>query len=150
MDILATLFLLNIFMISSPAKTVLNMFVVIAFLSMQFSSAHIHLAENHQHDGNQHQHVSQGHAHALSDHHEDAFENTQASPNNHVVEIPQELTLQNGNKDFSSTLMVSSFYQFFPPSPKVTLAPYSNPLNSQTSWFKYSNVRLRAPPAFTS
>jgi len=145
----ATLFLMRL-MTHTSIKTVLNVFLVIAFLSMQFSSAHIHLAENHQHDGSQHAHESRGHSHALSDHHEDVFDSSPSPADYRVVEISQESALQVCSPDQSSELVFTLLYKLFPPLQIAIRPGFSNTYSHQASWLSYSNVRLRAPPAFTS
>jgi len=145
----ATLFLMRL-MTHTSIKTVLNVFLVIAFLSMQFSSAHIHLAENHQHDGSQHAHKSRGHSHALSDHHEDAFDSSQSPADYRVVEISQESALQACNSDHGSELIFTLLFELFTPLQVAIRPGFSNTYNHQASWLSYSNVRLRAPPVFIS
>ena len=44
----------------------LLLLLVTAFLSMQWTAVHIHLAEQHDHDGSHHQHQPEAHAHHLS------------------------------------------------------------------------------------
>ena len=44
----------------------LSLFLVTAFLSMQWSPSHIHLSEQHDHEESQHQHQAEKHAHNLT------------------------------------------------------------------------------------
>lgn len=43
----------------------LRLFLVTAFLTMQWTPAHVHLSEHHEHDGLHHQHQTETHAHNL-------------------------------------------------------------------------------------
>lgn len=52
--------------------------LITAFLSLQWSSTHIHLAENHEHDGAAHQHEVEAHKHDLAGHHLDIIDTSSA------------------------------------------------------------------------
>ncbi len=67
-------------------------FIVSAFLAVQWSSVHIHLAMAHDHGGAAHQHSSQGHSHRLSNHHSDAIDVAHADAHDNVVELGLECT----------------------------------------------------------
>ena len=72
--------------------------LVTAFLSMQWSPAHIHLAEHHNHGGGQHHHNIEVHVHQrLSSSHHQSFYVTNGADNHdvNVVDIQQEFSLQN-------------------------------------------------------
>ena len=129
-------------------KAALNICLMIALVSMQLSSAHIHVAEHHQHDGSHHAHVSKAHSHALSDHHSDAFENTSTSASNLVVEMAQEAIVQiNQPLDDHPLAPYQTHHPLTPNTLRVKLA-FQRGNHYQASWLRYSNVRLRAPPVF--
>ena len=135
-------------MIRPSIKAVLNLCLMIAVISMQLSSAHIHVAEHHQHDGSHHGHVSKTHSHALADHHSDVFESKADSASNLVVEMAQEAILLGGYQVDNHALLPCPIHKpKTPNSPVVTLALN---LSHQhlASWLHYSNIRLRAPPVF--
>jgi len=79
-------------------KLYLNKFLlfslVAAFLSLQWSSTHIHLAEQHEHDGGQHRHAATAHKHLLTNHHSDAFDIAASVDLDHsnVVELEHTCT----------------------------------------------------------
>ena len=135
-------------MTRSSIKAVLNLCLMIAFFSMQLSSAHIHVAEHHQHDGSHHAHVSKANSHALADHHSDVFESTADSASNLVVEMAQEAILLGSYQVDNHALLPYPLHKpKTPNSPLVTLALN---LSHQhlANWLHYSNIRLRAPPVF--
>jgi len=126
-------------------KTTLNLCLMIAFMSMQLSSAHIHVAEHHQHDGSKHAHVAKAHAHSLSDHHQDAFDDTPVA-SSLVVEIAQESIQQTCQSSDQPSLQAFDQYCPFIPLRSVTKNSFSNTINPLASWLHYSTVRSRAPP----
>ena len=67
--------------------------LITVFLSLQWSSTHIHLAENHDHDGAAHQHEIEAHNHDLAGHHIDVIDANSTFETSHddsnVVELEQ-------------------------------------------------------------
>lgn len=121
-------------------------FLITAFLTMQWSSAHIHLAKHHDHDGNHHKHASQGHLHDLGSHHDNAIDVAHADDHSNVVELDHECTSPGFNKLDDLPVAqdrVSNNFQIIVHRthvvPTVVIQPFS-------SWLNYSTVRLRAPP----
>ncbi len=128
-------------------KWALHCLLVIAFISMQFSSAHIHLAKSHDHDGGQHDHANLGHSHALADHHEDSFDSPQASASDQVVELSQSYALQ-GWGYYPDAAILPAYALTPNVSARLSYSlSFYTPIVSQSNWLSYSTVRLRAPPA---
>lgn len=124
--------------------------IITAFLAVQWSSAHIHLATLHDHDGNHHQHATQGHLHDLGSHHIDAIDVSHTDSHENVVELGNECTSPSWKKlDDQPDVFADSFNYHFSQLrySYVYLASYESP---DSSWLSYSTVRLRAPPTFIS
>jgi len=144
----------------------LTLVLAIAFLSMQWSSAHIHLAQHHDHDGSHHQHASQGHSHSLtqshtfesvtapSSHHGDAIDvqaHSQADLNHDsVVEIGEECTLTASLCLDVPLALISWLDDLNLNTAKVAQLSFPQFNVSQCAWLSYSHVRSRAPPANTA
>ena len=129
-----------------PVKAALHCFLVIAFMSMQFSSAHIHLPKSHQHDGSQHQHDKLGHAHALSGHHEDAIDSMSSDGEYQLVDISQSYVLLDWNHYYDGAFLTSYNTNSLSPSQTEYLIPLPSANSRHANWLSYSTVRLRAPP----
>lgn len=124
-----------------------QLFLAIAFLSMQSASAHIHLASSHDHDGHDHSHSQVIHAHDVSSHHVDAFESELESHTSQAVELCQDGIVKYGKKlsDLEShAFLVSSFS-----SNEQSIVPQSYFDNSLVyrRFHFLSKVQARAPPA---
>ena len=127
------------------------LFVLItAFLTMQWSTAHIHLSQQHNHTGSQHQHKVETHGHQLTDQYvidygvdsDDSHEVSHAN----VVDIDHKYTLPKSEKQkYTPLAVVPPSYQlpqsFLPISVKIPAN-----LNTKLSYFDRSTVSPRAPP----
>ena len=128
-------------------KAVLNLCLMIAVVALQLSSAHIHVAEHHQHDGSHHAHASKAHSHALSAHHTDAFDNTPDSTSNLVVEMAQEAIFLGCYQIDDNPLVAYHRPKPLTPDTLTVTQAFNVSHAYQASWLRYSNIRLRAPPA---
>ena len=120
---------------------ILILLLAVVFLSMPWTSVHIHVAENHSHDGIHHQHQSETHSHSLladtdfshQANHADAVE----LDNNYRIEKPEKQTA-------SLDVIASSTFTLTP------LMKVSNKRLIHTStasiYCCYSNLNPRAPP----
>ncbi|MDQ7074443.1 MAG: hypothetical protein Q9O24_04665 [Gammaproteobacteria bacterium] len=116
--------------------------LTIAFLTMQWTSVHIHLVEHHSHDGIHHEHQSKTHAHSLL---ADTDVSHQA---NHVnsIEFEQNYLVKKHKKQKTSFDVIAV----------TTLPPSSSPaqisnkklvITSATlAYCCYSTLNPRAPP----
>ncbi len=130
----------------NPVKTVSHCLLVIAFISMQFSSAHIHLAKSHNHDAGAHHHAQLGHSHALADHHQDSFDTSEALSYNQVVELSQSYAPQGWGYYPDKVILLAHAIAPKGPYQASYVHLFYTPFNSQSNWLSYSIVRLRAPP----
>ena len=73
-------------------KTLL-LFLVTAFLTVQWTATHIHLAEHHDHDDSHHQHNIETHAHFLTDHQTDSIDSEATTDDLSVVELDYDSNL---------------------------------------------------------
>ena len=125
--------------------------LVTALLSMQWSSAHIHLAEHHDHDGNHHQHNIEGHAHQSFTHNDD-FSNSNHQVHQQdvkLVELGNDCNIQKWNNIDDQTVVLTAlnFHLNFT-SHEYAIEP-SGFNNSKRRYIDYSTIHLRAPPKFS-
>lgn len=117
----------------------LLLLLVTAFITMQWTSSHVHLSEQHAHDGGHHQHQVEAHAHNL----DSQLSALQANHVN-VVELSQECNSPNKGKQkcLSTSLVLDTLIQPY------LLISIKTPAttNSNLSYFDLSTVNPRAPP----
>ncbi|MDH3326386.1 MAG: hypothetical protein OEM38_06690 [Gammaproteobacteria bacterium] len=132
-------------------KTRLNhtlLFVLItAFLLMQWTTSHIHLAEQqHNHDGNYHQHNNEVHAHHSINDHTDLIDSAHQTNDTNVVELEHKYNapkIQKQEKPFSDTALIAiqSFSFSQPLSVRIPLN-----IDAAFGYLERSTVNLRGPP----
>lgn len=126
------------------------LFVLItAFLTMQWTSAHIHLAEHHDHDGDHHQHNIEVHAHHSIGHHADAIDFSHQTGDVSVVELDHDYSTPKVKKqDRPSAAIITTAFQPLSFSQAIRIEP---PLvaNTKLSHLYRSTVNPRAPPLFS-
>ncbi len=131
----------------------LSYFLLLAFLTLQWSANHIHLAGEHAHDGDQHQHAVTAHQHPDTTHHADAIDVTGDTlphvGDNTVVELDHTCTHpQHQNLPQLAILPPVSGYALAPP-PGTERIAVPRKLDHFQSYHQYSTQRLRAPPVFS-
>jgi len=136
-------------MITFRHNKLLLLLLVTAFLTVQWTAMHVHLAENHDHDGNHHQHNLQAHGHYTASHHVDTIESSHSIKDFAVVELDNNCALPACKKSGEqSTVSTSLTHQF-----SLALKPTSFQLpkleSNKQSYITYSTTRLRAPPQFS-
>jgi len=122
---------------------------IAAFLTIQWTTAHIHLAEHHDHDGSHHQHNIEVHTHHSIDQ-PDSATNLSHQPNSlDVVELDYEFSAKKIEKLEKPSSFVIAFS--FPQLSFAVLDATDLPNNSGTklSYFYRSKVKPRAPPAYS-
>ncbi len=129
---------------------ILFIFLITAFLAVQWSSAHIHLAEQHNHDGSHHQHSSKSHLHSLGNHHSNSIDTSHSTDENYVVQLDLEYRLPKWNKLDNQPDVLPQANHPLLPVPQHTDIPRPKFSLSQYPWLSYSTVRLRAPPPAAS
>ena len=122
--------------------------LVTAFLSMQWSSAHIHLAEHHDHDGSHHQHEVQVHGHQsiTQDDNSSSFIYQIENHNANVVEIEHQCNTKNGNH-FEDQFIASTpddyHLNFISQKSSIEAIGSNNP---KQRYIDYSTIYGRDPP----
>ena len=124
--------------------------LIVAFLTAQWSTTHIHLAADHEHDGSHHQHTIEVHEHGLAGHHPDAIDtahdasHTLGGPD--IVELDQEYNSSWGKKldDSLDLVLTSSSNVDWNARSVAVRIPRAIP--ARLTYTDYSTVRLRAPP----
>lgn len=133
-------------MIKFRHNKILLLFLLTAFVTVQWTAIHIHLAEHHNHDGNHHQHNIQAHAHYTTNHHADTIDSAHAIEDYNVVDLENDCVLPMCKK-LGGQLIVSIpiAYQFLfsPQSTRIQLPELDS---NKQSYITYSTIRLRAPP----
>lgn len=123
--------------------------LIIAFVTMQWTSTHIHLAENHNHDGGHHQHNVEVHAHKSIDNHINNIDFSHQSNNLNVVDLDHEVNekkVEKLEKSTSSVLLSIVPYLIFTKSSADELPTISN---TRLNYLFRSITKPRAPPAFS-
>lgn len=123
--------------------------LITAFLFLQWSSTHIHLADKHEHNGSQHQHAVNAHQHQLSNHHNDVIDVAEDLSHNNshkVVEIEQVCTHFNDHLNKQFLALPSHFYHSLKSHISAKRVITLNKVESYQAYYQYSSIRLRAPP----
>jgi len=124
--------------------------LVMALLSMQLSTAHIHLAEHHDHDGIDHQHHVKTHTHQSFSHNDDSIDSNKQifQQQINVVEIDHDSNIFRWNNiDDQPVVLTTTNLQLniLPPINSIEPAILSS---SKRRYLDYSTINLRAPPVF--
>ena len=125
--------------------------LVAALLSMQWSSAHIHLAEHHDHDGSHHQHNIEGHAHQSFTHNDDFPDSNHKVHQQEVnlVELGNDYNVQNWNNIDDQPVALTSVNIQLNFTHHINSIESSGFSNSKRRYIDYSTINLRAPPKFS-
>ena len=125
--------------------------LVTAMLSMQWSTAHIHLAEHHDHDGSHHLHNTKAHAHQSFSHNDDFVDSSRQIYQQEVkvVELGNDCNVHRRNNIDDQPIVLTSVnlqLNFTPPLNNIESSGFSN---SKRRYIDYSTISLRAPPKFS-
>lgn len=126
-------------------NTTFILLLTTAFLAIQWSAAHIHLAEHHDHDGSHHQHSIEAHAYQTAGHHADTIDSSHQSGDLSVVEINHEYNTPNAKKKTPTTAAITPAFQQIALSQPININ-LPTILNTKLSHLYRSTVNLRAPP----
>lgn len=125
--------------------------LISAFLLLQWSATHIHLAGEHNHDGGEHhQHAVTAHQHQLNNHHADTIDvanDPLAHGNNHkVVELDHVCTQFHGKPGDQVACLPLTFGDTF--ARKIISNPEGiiKHQNTYLAFHQYTPLHLRAPP----
>lgn len=132
-------------------NTAMFFVLVTAMLSMQWSTAHIHLAEHHDHDGSDHQHNIEAHAHQSFTQNDNFVDSTHQINEQKVkvVELDNDCNIHKWNNldDQPIALTLVTFQlSFIAHSGSVKPSEFSN---AKRRYIDYSTINLRAPPKFS-
>ena len=127
---------------------------IAAFLTMQWTTTHVHLAEHHDHDGGHHQHNIEVHAHYSIDS-DDASAHANANDTFHqsndlsVIELDHEFNAQKIEKpEKPPTSVIPST---FPQRSFTVLIATELPaiFNTKLSYLYRFTAKPRAPPLYS-
>lgn len=125
--------------------------VVIAFLTTQWSSTHIHLGEHHDHDDSHHQHDNLAHAHQTISHNDSAIESAHLSGDDSVitVELEHKCNTQIVKKIDDNIIGLTSADYYLSYSSQQTSTDFARLRIAKHRYLDYSTIHLRAPPDFS-
>ena len=127
--------------------------LITAFLFLQWSATHIHLAGEHDHDGQQHQHSATAHQHQLNDYHADAIDSAidllSHADTNKVVELDHVCTQQHVKFDKHYALLPSETWNPVTQGYLCQHGVMTHQADIYQAYYQYSPIRLRAPPVFS-
>jgi len=133
-----------------PTKSLLTILIT-AFLLLQWSATHIHLAGEHEHDGGVHQHAATAHQHQLSSHHVDAIDvatdSLSHSDTSKVIELDHVCTQLHGKFDGHCEPLQSSTWAHVSRHDTYCYNTLTHEPDANQAYHQYTTVRLRAPPA---
>ena len=125
----------------------LLLLLVMAFLAMQWTTTHIHLAEQHSHDGGSHQHQVDAHDHSFSSGMVTAIDFSQQTNHDNIIEFDREdgLPKKGTQKAASTTTLVGTTVHLLAP---FLLVSIQTPVvtNTKSSYVNRSTLNPRAPP----
>ena len=131
----------------------LSYLLLFAFLALQWSATHIHLASEHEHDGEQHQHIATAHQHQSIDYHADAIDVDSDAlshvDGHNVVSLEHDCTQHAGKKLVQITAIPPASWQLFKTQKTSDVIFVSRKLDNYQSYHQYSAIRLRAPPVYS-
>lgn len=84
--------------------------LIIAFLSMQWASAHIHLAENHVHD-EIHQHEVESHTHHLTAQYSDTKGSSHLADTSSTIDLDNQCNVPSGPKKTPDLATIPPLFQ---------------------------------------
>ena len=115
--------------------------LVIAFLTVQFSTSHLHLAEIHSHDGTLHQHQVKAHSHQY-------ITTLDISQSNHstVIEFEEDYKLQKRTKQQTQSIDVANIISDSLSSIPLLNIQIQTYRNTQFVYFSNTSSNPRAPP----
>ena len=127
--------------------------VITAFLFLQWSATHIHLAGEHEHDGGQHQHAVTAHQHQLASHHTDAIDvagdTLSHVDTSKVIELEHVCNQFHGNLGELFAVIPTAAWNSFESqiASNRLVTPYQQ--DTYQTYHQYTSIRLRAPPVIS-
>lgn len=127
--------------------------LITAFLFLQWSATHIHLAGEHAHDDGPHQHAVVAHQHQSTSHHADAIDiaddTFSHSNTSKVIELEHVCTQFHGN--LGKLFAVIPFTEWNNFQNQAVSNSVVTPVQTDTyqNYHQYTSIRLRAPPVIS-
>jgi len=118
------------------------LFLITAFLTVQWTATHVHFSEDHNHDGNTHKHQIETHTHQFISINDSS---PQLSHSN-IIELDSKDYRQNRKieKNESLDIVIQTFnLQVIIPLVKLEVPPF---INTRQGYSLYSSSNPRAPP----
>jgi hypothetical protein len=130
----------------NSSQTALLLLLVTAFLSMQWTTIHIHLAEHHTHEGSHHEHQIESHSNHLTNQYASTIDSDYQADHENTVELDQDCCSQyNGKQTPSPIGIITSVFQSQLQS-SVVSSKILVIVNTKLSYLARTTVQLRAPP----
>lgn len=121
--------------------------LITAFISMQWASAHIHLAEKHDHDGI-HYHAAEGHANNLTAHSSTAVDSSHFVDTSNTVDLDNQFNTPSGKNKVPDLAYFSPiFQQHSQVQDNRFKLPFTETLSYNQRYLSVANPR--APPHFS-
>ena len=124
--------------------------LITAFLFLQWSSTHIHLAGEHEHNSDKHQHAVSAHQHQLLSHHSDtidvAADTLSHTDSSKVVELEQVCTQFHGKLGEQYAVLPHAYQNLFSTNNLSSRVTVLSKLETYQTYHQYTSIRLRAPP----
>ena len=129
----------------SPSNYALLLLLATAFLTMQWTTTHVHLSEQHSHNGSHHQLQFEAHAHSLNDQ-TTTIDFSHQSSHTIIIEFGKEYGLsKKETQKIPLTFIVGAAPCLSPP---LLLVSTKIPVieNTRSSYLNRSTLSPRAPP----
>ncbi|MGV6851978.1 MAG: hypothetical protein ACWA5R_07355 [bacterium] len=122
--------------------------LVAVFLVMQWSTVHVHLAEQHNHNGS-HYHQAEIHSHDIDSQFLENGHQLHGANHTDVIEVDDDYSLQRIGDKLSATILLSSANTglLYPVFFIVTLRK-AVVKHHISDYFSFSSLHSRAPPLF--
>ena len=124
--------------------------LITAFIFLQWSATHIHLAAEHEHGGDQHQHTITAHQHQIASHHADAIDvagdTLSHIDSSKVVELEQVCTQFHGSMGELFAVIPITAWKSLDSQSVSNGLDISSQQDAYQSYYQYTSIRLRAPP----
>lgn len=120
--------------------------IITAFLAVQLTVDHIHLADHHDHDGSHHQHRSETHAYHIVGDHADTIDFSHNTNDSKVVAIDHSCNLLKRKCQDNSSIDATLVVFHWPDLGLSEKAGLKETVNAKHSQLERTSVNPRAPP----
>jgi len=123
--------------------------LIVAFISMQWVSVHIHLAESHTHDGIEtHHHEVESHAHNLTLHYSDKIDSFHLADTSNTIDLDNQGNIPSGKNKAPDLIAIPYCSQQYTHVQTVRIEP---PFTNKIFYhlIDQSTTNPRAPPYFS-